>query len=75
MLTCAPNDFMRSIHHRMPVILRDVDYATWLDPKSSGNILQSLLATRTWDQMQAVAIPKLKPDAADTASVGQDTAE
>jgi putative SOS response-associated peptidase YedK len=60
MITCAPNDFMRPIHHRMPAILRDVDYATWLDPQSPKIILESLIATRNWVGMNAVPIPKLK---------------
>lgn len=62
MLTCAPNDFMRPIHHRMPTILRDIDYAAWLDPQSPRNLLQSLIATRNWEGMQAIIIPKLTPD-------------
>jgi putative SOS response-associated peptidase YedK len=62
MLTCAPNDFMRPIHHRMPTILRDIDHAAWLDPQSPRNLLQSLIAPRHWEGMQAVAIPKLTPD-------------
>lgn len=60
--TCAPNDIMRSIHHRMPMILRDEDYAVWLNPQSSTTELQSLIATRNWDGMQTDAIPKLSPD-------------
>ncbi|MDP9100181.1 MAG: SOS response-associated peptidase [Verrucomicrobiota bacterium] len=62
MITCAPNDFMRPIHHRMPAILRDDDYAAWLDPQSPRNVLQSLIATRDWEEMQTVAIAKLAPD-------------
>jgi putative SOS response-associated peptidase YedK len=62
MITCAPNDFMRPIHHRMPAILRDIDCAAWLDPQSSPNVLQSLVATRVWEAMKAVTISKLGPD-------------
>jgi len=62
MITCAPNDFMRPIHHRMPAILRDDDYTAWLNPQSPRNVLQSLIATRDWEEMQTVAIPKLAPD-------------
>jgi putative SOS response-associated peptidase YedK len=62
MITCAPNDFMRPIHHRMPAILRDEDCAAWLDPHSSTTILQSLIATRNWEGMQTAPIPKLVPD-------------
>jgi putative SOS response-associated peptidase YedK len=62
MITSAPNDFMRPIHHRMPAILRDEDYASWLDPQSPRNVLESLIATRNWDGMRIFAIPKLTPD-------------
>jgi putative SOS response-associated peptidase YedK len=66
MLTCAPNEFMRPIHHRMPTILRDIDYVAWLDPQSPRNLLQSLIATRHWEGMQATVIPKLTPDSPST---------
>ena len=32
-LTTEPNDLVRSIHDRMPVILAQHDYEVWLDPK------------------------------------------
>jgi len=32
LLTTTPNDLMRSLHDRMPVILPPADYARWLDP-------------------------------------------
>jgi putative SOS response-associated peptidase YedK len=67
MITCAPNDFMRPIHHRMPAILRDEDYAAWLNPQSPTTELQSLIATRNWEGMQSDAIPKLTPDSPSSA--------
>lgn len=33
-ITCEPNDLMRPIHNRMPVILKREDYNQWLDPKN-----------------------------------------
>jgi putative SOS response-associated peptidase YedK len=62
MITSAPNDFMRPIHHRMPAILRNEDCAAWLDSQSPTNVLQSLISTRNWDDVRAVRIPKLMPD-------------
>ena len=59
MITCAPNDFMRPIHHRMPVILQTTDYETWLDPKSTPEKLQTLTATRLWSEVEAVPVQKL----------------
>ena len=67
MITCAPNDFMWPIHHRMPAILRDEDCAAWLDPQSASTELQSLIARRNWDGMQTDAIPKLTPDSPSSA--------
>lgn len=32
LITTAPNELMRGIHERMPVILAKEDYAAWLDP-------------------------------------------
>jgi putative SOS response-associated peptidase YedK len=62
MITGAPNNFMRPIHRRMSAILRDIDYAAWLDPKSPMTELQSLIAAWNWDGMKSDAIPKLTPD-------------
>lgn len=31
-ITCEPNELVVKIHHRMGVILREKDYATWLQP-------------------------------------------
>jgi putative SOS response-associated peptidase YedK len=67
MITCAPNHFMRPIHHRMPAILRNEDCTAWLDPQSPSTELQSLIATRNWDGMQTDAIPKLTPDSPSSA--------
>ena len=62
MVTCAPNDFMRPIHHRMPAILRDEDCAVWLDPQTSVATLQTLIAARNWEQMEAAPITRLVRD-------------
>jgi len=35
LITTAPNEVMREIHDRMPVIVPAEDYAAWLDP---GNV-------------------------------------
>jgi putative SOS response-associated peptidase YedK len=32
-ITCAPNEMMRQIHDRMPVILHPEDYERWLSPE------------------------------------------
>lgn len=33
-ITCEPNDLMRPIHNRMPVIVKRENYDQWLDPKN-----------------------------------------
>jgi len=42
-ITCAPNDVMRPIHDRMPVILNPASESAWLDPEADPERLQSLL--------------------------------
>lgn len=32
-LTCAPNDLVRPVHDRMPVVVPAADHARWLDPE------------------------------------------
>lgn len=43
-ITTEPNDLMRPIHDRMPVILKEEDWAMWLDPTvTEPEALQPLL--------------------------------
>ncbi|HKB05485.1 MAG TPA: SOS response-associated peptidase [Gemmataceae bacterium] len=44
LLTTTPNDLVREVHDRMPVILPRSAYAAWLDPTADGDALRSLLA-------------------------------
>jgi putative SOS response-associated peptidase YedK len=41
-ITTEPNDLMKSIHNRMPVILNRNDEDTWLDLETPYNTLNSL---------------------------------
>ena len=34
-ITCDANEVMAPVHHRMPVILGDNDFAVWLDPAAT----------------------------------------
>lgn len=43
LITTTPNDAMRPIHDRMPVILRKDDAKRWLDPKTPHDALLKLL--------------------------------
>ncbi len=42
-VTCEPNELIRPVHDRMPVILREDGEAPWLDPASSEAELLGLL--------------------------------
>lgn len=42
-ITTEPNDTMRPIHDRMPVILAPADYEAWLDPSASVAAVQRLV--------------------------------
>lgn len=42
-ITTEPNDVMRPIHDRMPVIVSPADYDAWLDPRTSPQIAQQLV--------------------------------
>ena len=46
-ITTEPNDLMRPIHNRMPVILQREDYALWLDRNTPKKQLSKLL--RSYD--------------------------
>ena len=55
-ITTDPNDVLRPLHDRMPVILDSRDYEKWIDssPKDPG-IVQELL--KPWAAEELVAIP------------------
>lgn len=59
-ITTAANDFMRSIHDRMPVILDPTDFARWLDPETmeSEKILE-LLRPCPSEKLQAYPVSTL----------------
>jgi len=58
-ITTEPNELMRSIHNRMPVILPSKAYARWLDPSNQdAEKLTALLKSYPASQMQAWAVSK-----------------
>jgi putative SOS response-associated peptidase YedK len=58
-LTTSPNDLMRRLHDRMPVILDPRDYAAWLDPANRDAAhLQSLLAPAPDGGWQATPVSR-----------------
>ncbi|MBW4577695.1 MAG: SOS response-associated peptidase [Aphanothece sp. CMT-3BRIN-NPC111] len=50
-LTTEPNEIMRPIHNRMPVILDPKDYDLWLDSKVKSELLQPLLRPYSAEEM------------------------
>ena len=58
-LTTSPNELMRPIHDRMPVIVDPKEYALWLDPQvSDAQRLTPLLAPYASERMTAVAVSR-----------------
>jgi putative SOS response-associated peptidase YedK len=55
-LTTDSNDLIRPIHDRMPVILSDRDYASWLDPAPDFRVFEPLLAPYPSDRMEAYPV-------------------
>jgi putative SOS response-associated peptidase YedK len=59
LLTCEPNELLRPIHSRMPVILDPKDYSLWLDHGvQDATRLQSLLSPYASGRMQAYAVSR-----------------
>jgi putative SOS response-associated peptidase YedK len=52
-LTTTPNELTQQVHDRMPVILPESAYASWLDQKTKPDELLSLLAPYSADEMVA----------------------
>lgn len=58
-LTTTPNDLMRPLHDRMPVILERRDHAAWLDPANRDAAhLQALLAPAATEGWEAVPVSR-----------------
>ena len=56
-LTTAPNELVKPIHERMPVILHSEDYDTWLDPaENKGEIFKPLLKPFPAEMMQTYPV-------------------
>lgn len=55
-LTTSPNEVMKPLHNRMPVILDESDYARWLDRNASGADVVDLLKPHRSECMEAWAV-------------------
>ena len=59
-ITTEPNEFMRPIHNRMPVILTVKDYEVWLDPAvQQTDTIQALLKPYPVEDMEAYPVSRL----------------
>ena len=59
LLTCNPNDFLRAVHNRMPVILDPRDYDLWLNPEvQQPNLLQPLLRPYPARELEAYPVSR-----------------
>jgi len=58
-ITTEPNELMKSVHNRMPVILEPKDYDLWLDPEvKKSELLQPLLKPYPPEEMTVFAVSK-----------------
>jgi len=57
-ITTEANSFVKPIHNRMPVILKQEDEKTWLGSKNATEIL-SLLKPYSSEEMDAYKVSKL----------------
>lgn len=56
-ITTTPNDLMRPIHHRMPVMLAPEEFAPWLDPQATDpEKILPLIRTPPLDSVSAMAL-------------------
>ncbi|MGO4890473.1 SOS response-associated peptidase [Anaerobacillus sp. MEB173] len=59
-ITTEPNELMSDIHDRMPVIVRDQDRDTWLNPSiADKHILKSLIKPYPEEEMHAYEVSTL----------------
>ena len=55
-LTCDPNQLIRPVHDRMPVVLAPEAEATWLDPDATPQDLRALLAPAPEDSLELLEV-------------------
>jgi putative SOS response-associated peptidase YedK len=55
-LTCPPNELVRPLHDRMPVILPPAAWEAWLAPESPAEMVQGLLVPSVDDELEAVPV-------------------
>jgi putative SOS response-associated peptidase YedK len=59
LLTTQPNDLIRPLHNRMPVILHPRDYQLWLDPSvQQAEQLKPLLRAYPPEEMETYAVSR-----------------
>ena len=58
-VTTTPDDVVGRLHDRMPVLLAERDWRTWLDTSSDGSTLQGLLRPSTGIELESYAVPLL----------------
>ena len=59
-ITTGANELILKLHDRMPVILKNNDYALWLDPIAKREILQPLLIPYPSEEMNCYPVsPKV----------------
>lgn len=71
-LTTEPNELLRPLHNRMPVVLKPEDYDLWLDTEvNQPELLQPLLSPYPAEEMQAypVSLRVNNPRSNDSACV------
>ena len=56
-MTTEPNELMKPIHHRMPVIVQPQDYEVWLDPQvQKAEQVQHVLRPYPAEEMEAYPV-------------------
>lgn len=59
LITTEPNELMREIHDRMPVIVERDEYAAWLDPANQDTAkLTTFIRSFPAEQMEAYPVSK-----------------
>jgi putative SOS response-associated peptidase YedK len=58
-ITVEPNELCATIHDRMPLILREDDFAKWLDPSTGAAELSATLKPYAASEMECFPVSKL----------------